>query len=163
MTNFLAINPVPVGLDDGYACTKVALPDGRLIVTPSRARIGRTSVTWVHQGQQRIFEYETEGMIYSVGAVDGKPTHFEGYPYSGLNRIIVQHALQQAGLGGKTIHAVSGLPVSAFYRQDGKQRQNAVERKLHSLKQPVQPAEERLAAGIAFHEVIPEAVVATLR
>jgi len=163
MTNSPSVSPIPVGVDDGYACTKVALSDGRLIVIPSRARIGRSGITWIRQGQQRIFEYETEETIYSVGAVDGEPTHFEGYPYSGMNRAIVQHALQQAGLGGKTIHAVSGLPVSAFYRQDGKHRQNAVERKLHSLKQPVQPAEERLAAGIAFHEVIPEAVVATLR
>ena len=96
----------PVGLDDGYAYTKVALPDGRLSVIPSRARVGRSDVTWVHQGRQNIFEYETEGTRYSVGAVDGAPTHFEGYPFSGMNRAIVQHALQQAGLGGQSLHAV---------------------------------------------------------
>ena len=33
-------NPIHIGLDDGYAYTKVALPDGRLIVIPSRARVG---------------------------------------------------------------------------------------------------------------------------
>ena len=38
-----------------------------------------------------------------------------GYPFSGLNRAIVEHALQQAGLAGHSLHAVSGLPVSAFY------------------------------------------------
>ena len=148
----------PVGLDDGYAYTKVALPDGRLIVIPSRARVGRSGVTWIHQGQQRIFEYETEGTLYSVGAVDGEPTHFEGYPFSGMNRAIVQHALQQAGLGGRSLHAVSGLPVSAFYLQDGNQRHKAVARKRESLKQSVQPIDGRLSAGIAFHEVIPEAL-----
>ena len=150
----------PVGLDDGYAYTKVALPDGRLIVIPSRARVGRSGVTWIHQGRQRIFEYETEGTCYSVGAVDGEATHFEGYPFSGLNRAIVQHALQQAGLGGQTLHAVSGLPVSAFYLQDGSQRHNTLEKKRMSLKQSVQPIGERLPAGIAFHEVIPEALAA---
>jgi len=150
----------PVGLDDGYAYTKVALPDGRLIVIPSRARVGRSGVTWIHQGQQRIFEYETEGTLYSVGAVDGEPTHFEGYPFSGMNRAIVQHALQQAGLGGRSLHAVSGLPVSAFYLQDGNQRHKSVTRKRDSLKQPVQPTDGKLAAGIAFHEVIPEALAA---
>jgi len=28
MTDTPPINPVPVGLDDGYAFTKIALPDG---------------------------------------------------------------------------------------------------------------------------------------
>ena len=134
----------PVGLDDGYAYTKVALPDGRLIVIPSRARVGRSGLTWIHQGQQRIFEYETEGTLYSVGAVDGEPTHFEGYPFSGMNRAIVQHALQQAGLGGNSLHAVSGLPVSAFYLKDGNQRHKAVARKRESLKRSVQPIDGRL-------------------
>ena len=156
MTDALSITPL--GLDDGYAYTKVALPDGRLIVIPSRARVGCSGVTWIHQGQQRIFEYETEGTPYSVGAVDGEPTHFEGYPFSGMNRAIVQHALQQAGLGGRSLHAVSGLPVSAFYLQDGNQRHKAVARKRESLKQSVQPIDGRLSAGIAFHEVIPEAL-----
>ena len=148
----------PIGLDDGYAYTKVALPDGRLIVIPSRARVGRSCVTWIHQGQQRIFEYETEGTLYSVGAVDGEPTHFEGYPFSRMNRAIVQHALQQAGLGGRSLHAVSGLPVSAFYLMDGNQRHKAVARKRENLKQSVQSIDGRLSAGIAFHEVIPEAL-----
>jgi len=158
MTDVSSITPI--GLDDGYAYTKVALPDGRLITIPSRARVGHSGVTWIHQGQQRIFEYETEGTLYSVGAVDGEPTHFEGYPYSGINRAIVQHALQQAGLGGHSLHAVSGLPVSAFYLQDGNQRHKAVTRKRESLKRSVQSADGQLAAGIAFHEVIPEALAA---
>ena len=150
----------PVGLDDGYAYIKIALPDGRLSVIPSRARVGRSGVTWVHQGQQSIFEYETEGTNYSVGAVDGEPTHFEGYPFSGMNRVIVQHALQQAGLAGQSVHAVSGLPVSAFYLRNGSRRHKTLEKKRMSLKQAVQPIDGRLAAGIAFHEVIPEALSA---
>mgnify|MGYP000238715442 CR=1 FL=1 len=38
----VATNPMAVGqvgLDDGYAYTKVALPDGRLLAVPSRARM----------------------------------------------------------------------------------------------------------------------------
>ena len=31
---------IQVGIDDGYAYTKLALPDGRLLATPSRAQIG---------------------------------------------------------------------------------------------------------------------------
>ncbi|MBV2137102.1 MAG: ParM/StbA family protein [Candidatus Thiodiazotropha sp. (ex Ctena orbiculata)] len=154
------MNPVPVGLDDGYAFTKVALPDGRLIAIPSRARVGQSEVTWINGAEQRIFEYQTEDAVYSVGAVDGAPTHFDGYPWSGLNRAIVQHALQQAGLAGRTVHAVSGLPVSTFYRTGGEHRQETIARKRDSLKQVTQPMSNALPAGIAFHEVIPEALAA---
>ena len=160
MTDSNTMTPIQVGLDDGYAFTKVALPDGRLIAIPSRARIGHAGVTWIHDSQQRIFEYETDGTVYSVGAVDGAPTHFEGYPTSGMNRVIVQHALQEAGLAGRSVHAVSGLPVSAFYKQNGERRRDAIEKKRHSLKQAVRPMSERLPAAIAFHEVIPEALAA---
>jgi len=160
MTDASSMNPVPVGLDDGYAYTKVALPDGRLIVIPSRARVGQSGVTWIDPNQQCIFEYETEEAVYAVGAVDGAPTHFEGYPWSGLNRAIVQHALQQAGLAGRTVHAVSGLPVSAFYRKSGEHRHETLAKKRDSLKQAVRPLSGALQAGIAFHEVIPEALAA---
>ena len=71
-----------VGLDDGYAYTKVALPDGRLLAVPSRARMGSAGVTWIRDEEQKIFEYETGGSVYSVGAVDGEPTQFDEYPGS---------------------------------------------------------------------------------
>ncbi len=152
--------PIPVGLDDGYAHTKVALPDGRLFVIPSRGRTGQAGVTWIDQDRRRIFEYETADAVYSIGAVDGAPTHFEGYPWSGLNRAIAQHALQEAGLTSRTVHAVSGLPVSAFYRRSGERRQETITKKQDSLKQAVRPLADALPAGIAFHEVIPEALAA---
>ena len=154
MSDSNTMTPIQVGLDDGYAFTKVALPDGQLIAIPSRARVGKSGVTWINEGQQRIFEYETEGTVYSVGTVDGAPTHFEGYPTSGMNRAIVQHALQKAGLAGRSVHAVSGLPVSAFYKKNGEQRRDAIEKKRRSLKQAVQPMMDRLPAGIAFVDVI---------
>ncbi len=154
------MSPIQVGLDDGYAFTKVALPDGRLIAIPSRARVGIAGVTWINDNRQRIFEYETDSAVYSVGAVDGAPTHFEGYPTSGLNRVIVQHALQEAGLAGRSIHAIAGLPVSGFYKSNGEQRRDAIEKKRNSLKQAVHPKNERLPAAIAFVDVIPEALAA---
>jgi len=160
MTDSPSMTPIPVGLDDGYVFTKIALPDGRLIAIPSRGRIGRSGVTWVHHGQQRIFEYETEETVYSVGAVDGEATHFEGYPMSGLNRTIVQHILQNAGLAGRTVHAVSGLPVSTFYQKNGQLRQSTIDKKRDSLKIAARPIAETLPAGIAFHDVIPEALAA---
>jgi len=86
MSNDSQLAPVAIGLDDGYAFTKVALPDGRLVAIPSRAQIGRANVSWLDGARQRIFEYETEDCRFAVGALDGEPTHFDGYPFSGLNR-----------------------------------------------------------------------------
>ncbi|MDE0411060.1 MAG: ParM/StbA family protein, partial [Gammaproteobacteria bacterium] len=159
MTDPSPATPVVVGLDDGYALTKVALSGDRLTVTPSRARVGRSGVTGVLQGRQQIFEYETGDTVYSAGAVDGAPTRFEGYAWSGLNRVIVQHALQDAGLSGRTVHAVSGLPVSAFYRKSGALREELIGKKRDHLKQAVHPLNAR-PAEIAFHDVIPEALAA---
>jgi plasmid segregation protein ParM len=150
---------VPVGIDDGFAYTKLALQDGRLLATPSRAQIGRSKVSWIDQAERRIFEYETDGTIYSVGEVDAAATRFEGYACSGMNRAIVQHALQQAKLGGSNIDAVSGLPVSAFYG-GGTRRIGAISDKQDNLLFPVQPRWESPAAEIVFHEVIPEALAA---
>jgi plasmid segregation protein ParM len=152
--------PISIGLDDGYAFTKLALADGRLVAIPSRARVGRANVTWLNEVQHKIAEYETEDTLYAAGEVDGEPTYFDGYPFSGLNRVIVQHGMQQAKLGGHSVHAVSGLPVSAFYLKDGSQRTETVEKKRASLKQPVDPIDGRLAASVAFHDVIPEALAA---
>ena len=122
-------NPIKVGIDDGYAYTKLALPDGRLLATPSRAQIGHSKVSWLNQAERRIFEYETDGTVYSVGDVDAAATRFEGYACSGMNRAIVQHALQQAKLNACTVEAVSGLPVSAFYRSSGARRRAAISEK----------------------------------
>lgn len=160
MTDDAQMNPINIGLDDGYAFTKVALPDGRLIAIASRARIGRANVTWLNDAEQRAFEYETDDMLFAVGDVDGEPTHFDGYPFSGLNRAIVQHALHEAGLAGRSVHAVSGLPVGSFYLKDGSQRMDIIERKRGSLKRTVEPIDGRLPAAVAFHEVIPEALAA---
>ena len=77
---------VKVGIDDGFAYTKLALPDGRLLATPSRAQIGRSKVSWINHAERRIFEYATDGTVYSVGEVDAAATRFEGFSCSGMNR-----------------------------------------------------------------------------
>lgn len=155
----------PVGVDDGYAFTKVALPNGRLLAVPSRVRTGPAGVTWIREEEQNIFEYETDGGRYSVGAVDGEPTQYDEFPGSPMNRVLVQHALQQAGFSGRSVNVVTGLPVSAFYRSDGEQRRAAIQHKRGSLKLSVEPVRRSTAprvrpASIAFHDVIPEALAA---
>ncbi|MEQ9561467.1 MAG: ParM/StbA family protein, partial [Woeseiaceae bacterium] len=149
-----------VGIDDGFAFTKLSLPDGRLLAIPSRARIGRSKVSWINRGECRIFEYETDGTVYSVGEVDATATRFAGYACSGMNRAIVQHALLEAGLEGAVVHAVSGLPISDFYQSSGTKRLDAIAEKESNLLQPVHPRSEVLPVDITFHRVIPEALAA---
>ncbi len=153
---------IPLGIDDGFAATKVALPDGRLVTIASRGRIGKAAVSQI-AGISRngaVAEYLTEETIYSVGEVDGMSTRFDGYASSGLNRAIVQHALQAAGFAGRSIHAVSGLPMSAFYLPDGSKRTAAIEAKRASLLRAVSCIDGGRPAEIAFHAVIPEALAA---
>ncbi len=154
--------PIPLGIDDGFAATKVALPDGRLVTIPSRGRVGRAAVTQIAGicTDIAIAEYSADDTVYSVGEVDGMSTRFDGYANSGLNRAIVQHALQVAGAGGRPVHAVSGLPMSAFYLPDGSKRTTAIEGKRASLLEAVTCIDGRRPAEIAFHAVIPEALAA---
>ena len=57
------MNLTDVGLDDGYATTKVALADGRLVAIPSRARFGRANVVTVECRPQRVrFIENAEGL-----------------------------------------------------------------------------------------------------
>lgn len=153
-------SPLNIGLDDGYAYTKIAFPNGRVLAVPSRARLGAARITALGKDHQRVREYLTEGLRYSAGAVEGEPTDFDEYPVSGLNRVIVQHALQEAGLGGRVIHAVSGLPVSTFYHADGTKRSEFLARKISNLRTAARPADGGLPGEIAFHDVIPEALAA---
>jgi len=152
--------PLCIGLDDGYAFTKLAFPTGRVLAVPSRARLGAAGITALNPQHQKVREYFADGLRYTAGAVDGEATGFDEYPISGLNRVIVQHALQEAGLSGRVIHAVSGLPVSAFYRADGVKRSEFISRKIDNLRLAARPADDGLPAAIAFHEVIPEALAA---
>lgn len=154
------MDSVTVGIDDGYAVTKIALATGQLLAVPSRGRIGGAKVTAVNGSDTGITEYASEGERIVVGIPDGDPTTFDDYPFSSLNRAIVQHALLAAGLCGRSIHAVSGLPVARFYHADGQRRDEVIARKTASLRIAVEPLDGRPAASIACHDVIPEALAA---
>ena len=100
------IEPLHIGLDDGYAFTKIALPSGRVFAVSSRARLGAAGVTALKRDHLTVREYDADGLRYSAGSVDGEATGFDDYPVSALNRVVVQHALQVAGLSGRVLHAV---------------------------------------------------------
>ena len=154
------MDALAVGIDDGYAMTKIALATGQLLAVRSCGRIGGAQVTSVNGAETGIAEYASEGQRIAVGVPAGDPTTFDEYPFSPLNRAIVQHALLAAGLSGRSLHAVSGLPVARFYHADGQRRDEVIARKTASLKIGVEPLDGRAPAGIASHDVIPEALAA---
>lgn len=153
-------SPLNIGMDDGYAYTKIAFPTGRVLAVPSRARLGAAGITALSKHHHTVREYIADGLRFTAGAVDGEATDFDEYPISSLNRVIVQHALQEAGLGGRVINAVSGLPVRSFYHADGVKRSDFIAQKIAHLRTAARPADGGLPAEIAFHEVIPEALAA---
>lgn len=154
------MDALAVGIDDGFAMTKIALATGQLLAVPSSARIGGAQVTAVNGADTGISEYLSEGERIAVGVPEGAPTTFDDYPFSSLNRAIVQHALLAAGLSGRSIDAVSGLPVARFYHADGQRRGEVIARKAASLRIGVEPLDGRAPASIACHDVIPEALAA---
>ena len=111
-------------------------------------------VTWIHQGQQRIFEYETGGRATRSVPWMVNPPISRG-TLSGMNRAIVQHVLQQAGLGG-TIPACRFRPAGQCVLSSGWQPTAQDPGEKTNESQAIGAADRRrLPAGIAFREVIP--------
>lgn len=109
-----------VGVDDGYAMTKVATLDGRMIKIPSSARPGVYGVSAIGGNVESDGGgYETEGQKFTVGDfMESEGTRFDDYPFSALNRVIVHHALKQSGFGSKNVKIATGLPVTGYFLGD---------------------------------------------
>jgi plasmid segregation protein ParM len=157
-------NPViPVGVDDGYHQTKVVLGNGVTLSIPSTARLGRPDVLSLgRDGQADVQEYETEEVRYSAGRIEGEDTVFNEYPHSPLNRVIVHHALRMAGLSGKPVNLVTGLPVDSYFlkgRQAGPNK-TLIERKIASLAVPVTPCDDTAPVEVRYHMVLAEGLAA---
>ena len=59
MSDAPTLNPIPVGLDDGYALPRSLCRMGVSSPFPHAPGWARR-VTWINGAEQRIFEYETE-------------------------------------------------------------------------------------------------------
>ncbi|WP_240533981.1 hypothetical protein [Aeromonas veronii] len=63
-------------------------------------------------GRNGGFYQTEEGGAYTVNEhlQNYEDTRFKEYPKSALNRVLVHHALRQAGFGGKNVVIATGLP-----------------------------------------------------
>lgn len=154
---------IPVGIDDGHAEIKLALPDGRMIRIPSKARAGVHGVTVFGrrtEGSEIDGGYETEDQRFTVSDyVDGEGTRFDEYPFSAINRVLIHHVLRVAGLGGKPVQIATGLPVSHFFQGSQPNMVN-IERKSKSIAIPVHTLSGEACADIQSGIVVAEGVAA---
>lgn len=87
----------------------------------SRCRIGSSSSTELIKGlnmnpsHDKELVLTSEGQQYTTGSMQAMPTTFSEYPVSPINRVLVHSALHQAGLAGRSVELVLGLPFSQFY------------------------------------------------
>lgn len=156
-----------VGIDDGASDTKIVVisPEGSVTQTsiPSRARAGVMGTTVIGEfgAAASVFPgYETEGTRYTVGDFrDSETARFDDYPFSGMNRAIIAHALRCAGLGGMTLDIATGLPLSVFYR-GGSPDDVAIAAKKASLLKPVLALDGTDTFKVGANEVFPEGLAA---
>lgn len=149
---------VPVGCDDGHFGIKLCLPDFSQLYIPSRIAAG--AVISLDDADANC--YEASGQTYTVSnALQSIDTRFPDYPLSDVNRVLVNHALIKAGLGGKSIKLVTGLPVQDYYI-GGQRNDTFIERKRKSLTDGVvtNRNEAVMLPRIVAHQVISEGIAA---
>lgn len=159
----MADHPVLVGVDDGYAYTKVCV-DGK---APFKMR------TSIRQGVEGVASmngegdadgcYETEGTRYTIGDnIQGENTRFDGYAGSAMNRVAIHHALKLIGLSGQDVKIATGLPVRSFYTTDGRINKAFIEEKRKGIEGQIHAIGGAKTANIVDHVVCSEAVAAWL-
>lgn len=141
--------PLLIGVDDGYAQTKIYghCPERGVVKYKMRssARAGRDSLGTI-SGTGGISCYETpEGDVFTVSDnIEGESTRFDEFHTSTLNRVLVHHALLQSGFGGKELHLVTGLPVEDYFIE-GVRDQEKIDEKKRNLMKPITGASSHVS------------------
>lgn len=108
---------IRVGVDDGRWGIKVQAEDGGSAIVPSVIASGHHFVSANGGGDRSCYRVRTEQggtLDYTVGA-DGINTRFAGFDVSDVNAVLLHHALIEAGLGGKKVDIVTGMPLCDYF------------------------------------------------
>lgn len=153
--------PLYVGVDDGHYAIKIITETGAMFSIPSRARSGRHLISWQDQEENDSFYQTEEGNSYTVNAnlQNHEDTRFKEFPKSALNLVLVHHALQQAGFGGKDVVITTGLPVSYYYLANGRKDDALIAAKVANLRKTV-TCGSKPVANIIKNMVATEAIAA---
>lgn len=153
-------NILCLGVDDGYAETNIALPDGTCIRVPSQARAGEQSQISIDGKESTVYAYSTEEGPFVTGELDfSDTTEFDDYPVSPMNRVIVSHALRVAGIAPITqLYVCSGLPVKKFYRKDKPNKRLIKSKMANLLRNDVAASDGIGLPKIVKHDVVSEGI-----
>lgn len=156
----------PVGVDDGYAYTKVALYTSngiQLVKIPSRLRVGINGPVKL-SGGYADGTYKADGRVYTVRQYgESENTRFDGYHSSPMNRVLVHHALIIAGLNDRQLDVASGLPLSDYFKSGANINDDAIKQKQDNLKKPVEAiGGEKNTISISNVHVYSQAVAAAI-
>jgi plasmid segregation protein ParM len=151
-----------IGQDDGHDTIKTCFgydpKTGKYLYGYHKSRAVEGLQQIMSMGNHPGAAYETEGRSYTVA--DGQAliraldTRTIDYPYSDLNRTLVNHALAECGLNSVPLYLVTGLPVDQYYK-DGKPNLELINKKTKSLAKPVR----RHGAGVALAQIGKQNVV----
>lgn len=157
------LSQILVGVDDGYARVKVYGVDGARSLQVSAAATVQsgTLMSTLDGAATGGGVYETDGLRFTVcEEMGGEETRFDGYHTSALNRVAVHNALHAAGLSGREVNLVVGLPVRDFF-SDGGLNKVLIGAKKDSMAKPV----TRIGGAsieVKKVQVLPQAIAALI-
>lgn len=168
--NAPAKQEIVIAVDDGYAQTKVVclMPGMQMQFSiPSCARAGASGSLTVLGGKQHVHPgYLTDDTQYTVGdnLQNAESARFDEYPFSGMNRAIVNHALRLAAREHPTLLTepltiATGLPIFTYY-VNGSPDKDVIFRKRKSLLHHIESTDGSPMPNIARHNVYPEGLAA---
>ncbi|PTH80142.1 ParM/StbA family protein [Aeromonas veronii] len=151
-----------VGVDDGFAETKVVLSNGACIRIPSQAKAGEMSQISINGSGHTVFPYKTNDGNYIIGDItEADSTAFDDYPMSALNRVIVAHALRLAGVDHDSqLFVCTGLPIKRFYIAGSINKSLIKQKTQNLLKNDVVALDGTPSPRVFKHEVISEGIAA---
>lgn len=151
-----------VVVDDGFRQIKLLSSTGYADSFASVARAGFTLST-MGKEDAGIGGYETNGRQFTVDSdLDGEDTRFDDYVISDINRVLVNHALQLAGLAGKKIVLGTGLPFQVYFNDDNTVNQKLIESKVENLRVQVKPLSGAEAPMIVEQMVFAQGLAACI-
>lgn len=133
--------PLLVAVDDGYAQIKLIgdpVKAGEKINKKSIRSSVKYGAIGSLSGEGSTATYIADDQKMTVtDKVAGESTQFDGFHTSSMNRVLINHALVEAGYGGKKIRLYAGLPVGDFFR-DSFKNVEFIEKKKENLLKAVQ-------------------------
>jgi len=153
---------LPIGLDDGFDETKVALPNGECIRIPSLAKSGISETISIDDSAANVFVYETSDGAFTTGQVlESDSTSFDEYPTSAMNRAIVAHALRVSGMNAShKLSICTGLPLKRIYRSSTLNKTLIAAKQANLMTNDVKAKDGYKLPVIAKHRVLAEGLAA---